>query len=46
VSTAIGASRGRPITVTAQRDGRTLPLGPSSHDQQERALGLGFRSSD
>src|SRR5512132_406341 len=28
VSTAIGASRGRPITVTVQRDGRTLTLGP------------------
>jgi regulator of sigma E protease len=28
VSTAIGASRGRPITVTVQRDGRALTLGP------------------
>jgi regulator of sigma E protease len=28
VSTAIGASRGRPTTVTVQRDGRTLTLGP------------------
>jgi regulator of sigma E protease len=28
VSTAIGASRGRPITVTVERDGRTLTLGP------------------
>jgi regulator of sigma E protease len=28
VSTAIGASRGRPITVTVQRDGRTRTLGP------------------
>jgi regulator of sigma E protease len=28
VSTEIGGSRGRPITVTVQRDGRTLTLGP------------------
>jgi regulator of sigma E protease len=28
VSTAIGSSRGRPITVTVERDGETLTLGP------------------
>jgi regulator of sigma E protease len=28
VSTAVGASRGRSITVTVQRDGRALTLGP------------------
>jgi regulator of sigma E protease len=42
VSTAIGASRGRPITVTVQRDGRTLTLGARRTIKQNGRWVWGF----